>query len=226
MARGSKSKTLGGDRRSCVLPCGKIVQGNKERLKPIVRLHQRTCEECRGEDCSWVWKAPTTVKNPSDIHGSNSGSSNREHPDIVYNSVSDDGDINTLTGTRSSGLTEDLLSIATQSPTPSHRFPYRPCGCAHSVPGPSDEFCNDCEVILSEDKPTERSKVIFKLNLTKLAEIAREKGFVDNTPEYELHIPEELFEETMETLTEEYLGGDPDGIIMLELMVDTFSRFS
>ena len=195
MARGSKSKTLGGDRRSCVLPCGKIIQGNKERLKPIVRLHQRTCEECRGEDCSWVWKAPTTVKNPSDIHGSNSGSSNREHPDIVFNSVSDDGDINTLTGTRSSGLTEDLLSIAQQKTE-------------------------------KTKKTDQRSEVIFKLNFTKLAEIAREKGLVDNAPEYELHIPEELYEEAMETLTEEYLGGDPDGIIMLELMVDTFSRFS
>jgi hypothetical protein len=71
----------------------------------------------------------------------------------------------------------------------------------------------------------ERSEVIFKLNVAKLAEIAREKGLVNNTPEFKLIIPEELFEEAMETLREEYLGGDAGGIRMLELMIDTFSRF-
>ena len=48
---------------------------------------------------------------------------------------------------------------------------------------------------------------------------------VDNAPEYELHIPEELYEEAMETLTEKYLGGDPDGISMLEFMVEHFARY-
>ena len=29
----------------------------------------------------------------------------------------------------------------------------------------------------------------------------------------------------METLTEQYLGGDPDGISMLEFMVEHFARY-
>lgn len=73
MPRGQRTYNQGGNRRTFCMPCGKIVQGQKSRLKSSISLHQKVCPECADCDCSAAWKAPSSNPNLNCISGGNSG---------------------------------------------------------------------------------------------------------------------------------------------------------
>lgn len=76
--RNSKGgKGQGGRRRNIRMPCGKVFQGQPDRLKGIVSAHQGVCLECACRDCSFAWKEEfAKCPNATDIRGSNSGATN------------------------------------------------------------------------------------------------------------------------------------------------------
>ena len=42
-------KGFGGKRRTLTAQCGKIIQGNPERLSVLVRLHTKCCASCQAD---------------------------------------------------------------------------------------------------------------------------------------------------------------------------------
>jgi len=59
------------------MPCGKVFQGQPDRLKGIVSAHQEVCLQCACQDCSFAWKEEfSKCPNATDIRGSNSGATN------------------------------------------------------------------------------------------------------------------------------------------------------
>ena len=42
-------KGLGGKRRTLTAQCGKVIQGNPERLSVLVRLHTKCCASCQAD---------------------------------------------------------------------------------------------------------------------------------------------------------------------------------
>ena len=42
-------KGLGGKRRTLTAQCGKVIQGNPERLSVLVRLHTKCCASCQQD---------------------------------------------------------------------------------------------------------------------------------------------------------------------------------
>jgi hypothetical protein len=80
MPKGRNSKVgkgQGGRRRNIRMPCGKVFQGQPDRLQGMVSAHQKVCLECACRDCSFAWKEEfSKCPNATDIRGSNSGATN------------------------------------------------------------------------------------------------------------------------------------------------------
>lgn len=66
---GGKKKSCGGARRTCCLPCGHIVRGVRQRLGAELRLHQKVCSICEGQDFSDYINRPAEHENLTDLKG-------------------------------------------------------------------------------------------------------------------------------------------------------------
>lgn len=64
-----KGKGLGGERRTAECPCGYIVKGQRQTLKPKIRCHQKVCEECAGLNLSYIWNKKPEFTNLTDLKG-------------------------------------------------------------------------------------------------------------------------------------------------------------
>ncbi len=68
-----KGKSVGGSRRTSVLPCGHQVRGRRDQLKTAVRLHQKVCERCAPLNLSGVWLDKPLAENLTDLKSGGCG---------------------------------------------------------------------------------------------------------------------------------------------------------
>ena len=66
---GGKGKGIGGNRRTCVCPCGHILRGVRQRLGTELRLHQKVCETCAGTNLSSFINKKEEHQNLTDLKG-------------------------------------------------------------------------------------------------------------------------------------------------------------
>ena len=87
----SKLHNKGGQRRTCVMPCGKVIQDKPERLQYKLDLHQKMCETCKKYD-RFVSKDHEfeTGLNAVDFRG---GSTYSEDKPAIMRAVNNQGDV-------------------------------------------------------------------------------------------------------------------------------------
>ena len=87
----SKLHNKGGQRRTCVLPCGKVIQDKPERLQYKLDLHQKMCETCKKYD-RFVSKDHEfeTGLNAVDFRG---GSTYSKQKPAIMRAVNNEGDV-------------------------------------------------------------------------------------------------------------------------------------
>jgi len=112
MPKGRNSKVgkgQGGRRRNIRMPCGKVFQGQPDRLQGVVSAHQNVCVECACRDCSFAWKEEfSKCPNATDIRGSNSGATNNWRNGQTLTALAPTGERLTTTVPKTGGIYDTI----------------------------------------------------------------------------------------------------------------------
>lgn len=112
-SRSTTMRNQGGKRRNIRMPCGKIFQGQPERLKGVISAHQKVCLECSCRDCSFAWKEQfSKCPNATDIRGSNSGATNNYKNAQTLTALNSDGERLTTTVPKIGGLYDTITKLS------------------------------------------------------------------------------------------------------------------
>jgi len=112
-SKSTTSRNQGGRRRNISMPCGKVFQGQPERLKGVVSAHQKVCSECACRDCSFAWKEEfSKCANATDIRGSNSGATNNWRNAQTLTAIASTGERITATTPKTGGIQDTIAKIS------------------------------------------------------------------------------------------------------------------
>lgn len=91
------------------MPCGKVFQGQPDRLRGVVSAHQEVCLECACRDCSFAWKEEfSKCPNATDIRGSNSGATNNWRNGQTLTALAPTGERLTTTVPKTGGIYDTI----------------------------------------------------------------------------------------------------------------------